>query len=55
MPLAQLMVARPSMKTLSPMLRAVPWYKKWWVWALVGGGTIAVGTTTVLLLRRKRL
>jgi hypothetical protein len=54
MPLAQMMVARSSMKTLSPMPRATSWYKKWWVWALVGGGVAITGTVTVLLIRRKR-
>jgi len=31
-----------------------PLYKQWWFWAIVAGGTAAVGTTGYFLLRRKR-
>jgi hypothetical protein len=30
-----------------------PWYKKWWVWAIVGGVVVA-GAGTIWYVRRRR-
>lgn len=38
----------------TPGAPTVPWYKKWWVWALVLGGAAAVGTGGYLIYRRRR-
>jgi len=32
----------------------VPWYKKWWVWALIVGGTATAGVGGYLIYRRYR-
>jgi len=32
----------------------VPWYKKWWVWALIVGGTATVGVGGYLIYRRQK-
>ncbi len=29
-----------------------PWYKKWWVWAIVGGGVVGTGLTVYFVRRR---
>ncbi len=31
-----------------------PWYKKWWVLALIGLGVVGAGTTTYFVFRKKR-
>jgi tetratricopeptide (TPR) repeat protein len=32
---------------------ATPWYRKWWVWAAIGGGVTAVTATTVYFATRE--
>jgi len=31
-----------------------PWYKKWWVWGLVGVGVVGTGLTIHFVVRRRR-
>lgn len=35
-------------------IASVPWYKKWWVWALILGGTATVGIGGYMIYRRRR-
>ena len=31
-----------------------PWYKKWWVLALIGLGVVGAGTTTYFAIRKRK-
>lgn len=31
-----------------------PWYKKWWVLALIGLGVVGAGTTTYFVFRKRK-
>ena len=43
----------PELSIQEAEARFYPWYKRWWVWASLGGLVVAGGTTLFLAKRKK--